>query len=816
MSSIFRHCVEKRFITFGHLVYQNHWIALCAVLLLVAGLTSQVSKIVLDTSTEGFLHNNDPILLAYNAFREQFGRDELVLLTVEAPDVFDRTFLEKFRELHDVLYNTVPYLDDITSLINARNTQGKANELIVDDLLKQWPEDELALKSIKTKAMANPLYRHLILNDAGTITTILLKTDAFTRSDSDDDVLAGFDDVTHTLDSTTAEAMRIPLTDIQNSEIVMAVRTVIERYQADDFRIFLAGTPVVTDELKRSMQANVKKFLLMAVATIALLLFLLFRRISGVLMPLLTVVLSLLSTLGIMGLAGIPFKLPTQILPSFLLAVGVGASIHLLAVFFRHLQTLHNDNSANCDPSKLQEEAITFALGHSGPAIVMTSLTTAAGLASFATAKVAPISDLGVIAALGVLISLLYTLVLLPALFAIFPLRIQTSLAVNNRHGKMDRLMRAIANFSTTHSKPVLIVSLILVFVAVIGITNVRFSHKPYEWLPASHPVRQATNFVNENMRGSSSLEVVVNPGRENSFYEPAVMQGLETLSHEVAAISHGELFVGKSISLADVLKEINQALNEGRKDAYIIPQDRDLIAQEFLLFENSGSDDLEDFVDSRFSKVRFTVKMPLVDSVLYSDFIDDLMARFQRVFGENVEITVTGIVAILSRTIHASMNSMMQSYVIAALVIFAMMILFIGNLRLGLISMIPNLTPIVFTLGLMGWLHLPLDLFTMLIGSIAIGLTVDDTIHFMHNYRRYHDDTNDVAEAVRQTLLTTGQAMLVTTVVLSVGFFLYLFADLSILRNFGLLTGATIIFALLADFFLAPALLAELDRPLA
>jgi predicted RND superfamily exporter protein len=126
---------------------------------------------------------------------------------------------------------------------------------------------------------------------------------------------------------------------------------------------------------------------------------------------------------------------------------------------------------------------------------------------------------------------------------------------------------------------------------------------------------------------------------------------------------------------------------------------------------------------------------------------------------------------------------------------------------------MIPNLTPIILTLGVMGWLGLPLDLFTMLIGSIAIGLAVDDTIHFMHNYRRYHHETGDVQEAVRQTLLTSGRAMFVTTVVLSIGFFLYMFANLSNLVNFGLLTGFTIIMALLADFFLAPALMAVLHK---
>ena len=170
-------------------------------------------------------------------------------------------------------------------------------------------------------------------------------------------------------------------------------------------------------------------------------------------------------------------------------------------------------------------------------------------------------------------------------------------------------------------------------------------------------------------------------------------------------------------------------------------------------------------------------------------------------------------MIALLSRTMSATILTLSESYAIAAVVITLMMILLIGNVRMGLVSMIPNLTPIILTIGLMGWLDLPMDLFTILIGSIAIGLAVDDTIHFMHNFRRYHLATGDVAQAVRQTLTTAGRAMLVTTAVLSIGFFLYMFSSLSNLFNFGLLTGFTILMALLADFFLAPALMAAMDE---
>jgi len=811
MGTTLRHRIEDGFAAFGSLIYHNHWKTLFLVAALVAGLVSQLPKLVLDTSTEGFLHEKDPTLIDYNKFREQFGRDELILLTVQSKDVFAPEFLQKLRALHRELVDNTPYLDDITSLINARNTRGSKGELLVEDLLENWPLDKQQLAEIKQRALANPTYRNMLLSDDATITTVVLKTDAYVSEQGMDDALAGFDEGAMELDP-TAIAERKPLSDEQNSEVVQKVNAIAAKYQADDFHIYLAGSPVVTDYLKKSMQSNMRKFMGMALIAISIFLFLLFRRISGVILPLLTVILSLLSTMGLMAIAGIPVKIPTQILPSFLLAVGIGASVHLMAVFFQRLQHLH-EGKERTESDSHKEAAISYALGHSGLAIVMTSLTTAAGLASFAGAEVAPISDLGIVASIGVMISLLFTLVLTPALLSVLPLMAKTSESSAVRHQRMDNLMLGIANFATRRSGLILVISAVVMVFGLSGAMQVKFSHKPFEWLPLDNPSRIATDFVNENMRGASTVEVVVDSGEKNGFYKPERMQGLAKLGDEVSTIVQGELYVGKTLSLADILKEINQALNENRKAFYTIPDDRQLIAQEFLLFENSGSDDLEDFVDSQFSKTRFTIKMPWADAILYKDFLDDVESRFRRVFGDDISITLTGINALLSRTMSATIYSMAESYVIAAVVITLMMILLIGNIRIGLVSMLPNLTPIILTLGLMGWLHLPLDLFTMLIGSIAIGLAVDDTIHFMHNYRRYHHDTGDVDEAVRRTLLSTGRAMFATTVVLATGFFLYMGADMSNLRNFGLLTGFTIIVALLADFFLAPALMKQMHR---
>jgi len=808
MSLSIREQFERGFQKATISIYSNPKKALLGLLLLFLAMASGMPKVTIDTSTEGFLHDDDPILIEYNNFRAQFGRDEMVQLTIVSNQIFSENFMDRLKQLHNELETEVPHLNDITSLINARKTVGDEGSLIVEDLLERWPQNRQQWQAVKREAMANPVYTNLLLSEDGNITTIAIKTDAYSSAGVDDDPLAmldagtGFDD-----EETTSIEERPFLSDAENSALVRKIKDIVSGYQQDDFKIYLAGSPVVTETLKSSMTSSMARFVVMAISTIALILFLMFRRLSGVILPLLTVLITVISTIGLMSHMSIAIKLPTQILPSFLLAVGVGASVHLLAIFYQRLQ--HNQNSGH--PKGDAQEAIGYASGHSGLPILMTSLTTAAGLASFAGSDVAPVSELGIFAAVGVMISFVYTLVLTPALMGLFKVKALATKANSDNKPTitlLDRFLDWVTRFSIHNSGKIIVASLLFLALSLSLALQARFSHEPFTWLPEDNPARIATDFVNDNMKGASSAEIIIDTGHENGLYDPAVMAGLSQLGQDVEKIATEQLYVGKSQSVADLLKEIHKALNENRDEFYTTPDDRELIAQEFLLFENSGSDDLEDLVDNQFQKARFTAKMPWVDSIYYGDFVDNLHEMFSSVLGTGVIITVTGMAVLLGQTVVAAIYSMSEGYILAGGIITFMMILLIGNIRLGLLSMIPNLAPIIVILGIMGLFDLPLDLFTMLIGSIAIGLAVDDTIHFMHNYRRYYSQYGDLERAIKETLHTSGRAMLVTTIVLSTGFFLYIFSSLNNLFNFGILTGLTIIMALLSLFFLAPALL--------
>ncbi len=792
-----RNRLENSLEKLAHTTFRHRLLSIFCVMVIVVAFASQVPKITLDFSTEGFLHKKDPSILTYNAFRDQFGRDEVVIIAIEPPQVFNTDFFTWLKTLHEDIEENVPYLEDVTSMINARNTRGNDDELIVEDLLETFPTDDTAMASLKQRVVSNPMYKNLLISEDGGTTAMVIKTQNYSSIGKETDVLAGFEAGDDDMGSTDPQSVTSAyLSNEENSAVIMAIQSVMEKHARDDTRMYLAGSPAVTHSLKASMMRDMRKFVMLAVMTIAVFLFVMFRRISGVVLPLMVVVCSLISTLGLMAFLGTPIKLPTQILPSFLLAVCVGASVHILAIFFHRFQATGD-----------KETSIAYALGHSGLACIMTHITTAAGLLSFSTSQIAPIADIGLYASFGVVIALVYTLVLLPALLAALPLKQRRPLAGGSEPAIMDRSLQWVARFSTQRPVLILVIACLVLAVSIPMIFRIRFGHDVLRWFPENNIVRVATEQIDRKMRGTVNLEIIIDTGKENGLYDPLILNRLEKAATHIETLDYGEVFAGKAWSLTAILKEINQALNENQAAYYRIPQNRDVIAQEYLLFENSGSDDLEDMVDSQFSIARFTVKAPFTDALKYQQLMMDVGSYFDEVF-QDVTLQITGMMPLLFRTLSNVMVSMAMSYVIAFVIITLLMILLIGGLRIGLLSMIPNITPILVMLGVMGALSFPMDAFTMMVGSIAIGLAVDDTIHFMHNFRRYYEEKGDPVWAVQETLHTTGRAMLVTTVVLSIGFFIFMFADMKNIFNFGFLTGLTIVLALLSDYFIAPALM--------
>ena len=794
-SGEFTHGLESSLGQLGRAVQAHPWFALLGVALFFSVLASPVRHIQTGASFDAMLRKDDPARVQYDAFRERFGRDELLLLAFRPADVFDAEFLNTLRAIHLEMENEVPYVAEVTSLINVRETRGTEDGLVVDDLLADWPEGEADLAALRERVLSNKLYRNFIISEDGRATIMVIEPQYHGGELGTSEALDGFDDEV----VETATTQQPSLEAEQNDAMWEGVRAVLARHARPDIEVHGAGSFIMIQTLIKFMLEDMQIFSSLAILVIAIALFLMFRRVSAVVLPLVIVIMGVVSTIGLMARTGAELGMGTQLLPSFLLAVGVGYSVHILSIFY---QSLDQDGLE-------QNEAMVHALEHSGPAVLFTGLTTAGGMISFAAAPMTPVQSLGIYAPVGIFLACIYTLIVLPAVFALVPIRRRPD---QGRNDWIERLLLRCGGFAVDHPVPILAANRVAIVIALAWVPKLVVSHDPVAWLPEDHPSRTGIEFVDRQMGGSMSLELLIDTGTENGLHDPQALQAVDRTTRRMLNVELDGMQISKATSLAEVVKEINQALNENAESAYTIPSDKALVAQELLLFENSGTDDLEDVVDSQFSLGRLSLRAPWAEASHYHEFVDLIFLQSEglSLFGE---VHFTGMMVIMARSTIAVIESIIRSYGLALLIITPLMMLLIGSLRIGAASMVPNLSPIIVVLGTMAVLGITLDMFTMLVGGVALGLVVDDTVHFMHTFRRCYTETANVRDAVRETLRTTGRALVCTTLVLSAGFLIYIFSSLAGLVRFGSLTAFAIITALLLDVFLSPALMSLLLR---
>lgn len=786
---------EAGFEVWAGIVARNRFVVIALALATVGAFATQLSELQLDTSTESYLLDGDPVRVAYNEMREQFGRDQVVVVALEPPEIFDREFLLYLQELHQALEDGVPYVERLTSLVNIRSVEGRGEELIVGDLLEEFPQTTDDIEALRRRVMSTPSYLGGVISTDGSITSIIIETDAYS-SLGEFDALSEFEDeISEEVDAAGREF----ITPAENSEVVEAVKAVVADHHRAEFRVRITGSAMLTHEISMAMQREVPRFLVASLVIIAVALYVLFRRIAPCVIALVVVLLSMLGTLGTVGALGNPMSILSQILPSFLLAVGVGYSVHLFAIYFQRF-----------DAGGSAQESLVEALRHSGPPIMMTALTTIAGLASFLAAEMPPIREFGKTAIVGVGWTLFLNLTLLPALIGVLPMRMRAPTAASE---VSSRVLRWVGMTSAQHPWKAVAICAVLGVVSVSSALSLRASNNPIKYLSPDSTFRQDFEYLNRRLGATMSFELQIDAREENALYRPDVLNRINALAPYFAEFNLNGHTLGKTTSIVDIAKETHQALNQNNPDFYAIPQDRKLIAQELLLFENSGSDDVERVVDSQFRMARYSVSSPFEDGNVMALVARKIQAEIGGILGPDIDAVVTGTATLIARSVDATSRSLMRTYGLALAVITPLMVLLIGSLRSGLVSMAPNVLPIVLTLGLMPMVGINLDLFTMMVGCISIGLAVDDTLHFIHGFRARFADTGDPYLAIEQTLETTGRALLFTSVVLSIGFLVLTMSSMSNLAALGLLTAFSVSMAFILDIIVTPALLILVTR---
>ena len=797
-----RQRVEEAFGRWADVVLGHRGLVVGASLLLVCFLATGLPSLRIESTFESYLPQDNQARRLYEEFRQQFGSGERVVLLLRPTKLYDVEFLAELRTLHLALEAELPYLDDVVSLVNARYLIGTRDALTSERLLDPLPQNETDLARLRSRVRSNPLYRNVLVAEDESATAILIELDGRGAGFEDlqvDDVLSGFSDV-------ASEAMAVPRGEMldteQSAHLVRALEKIVAEHAPRSAQLFVAGTPLLAHRLGEAFTSDILFFVGASLACTAVLLLMLFRNGWAVVHPLSVVGLSVVGTLGWMGWCDIPVTAVTEILPSLLVAVGVGDAVHVQAMFYKRREQGDGVRAS-----------VRWAIDHSGLAVLLTSVTTAASMAAFQVAELQPIRDLGRAAPVGVGLALLLSMTLLPAMLSM------TAMDARPRSGsswqpipRIDRGLQWLGGLGMQHPKRVVGIAALLWLLAGVGASSLHFSQDDLRWLPEDEPIRLATEELNRRMHGAEPFELLVEVADGWDLREPAILEAVAEIERRASDLEIGPVRVAQSLSLVDAIEETHRALGDDPAAPLELPRSRAAISQELLLFESAAPEDLEDLASSDLRTARIAMLVPFVDALYYprfgravSDIARDVLE--ERHLTDRMTITPTGLLTLAGETFELLFVSMARSYAIAFGVIGLLMLLLVGDLKLGLLSMLPNLTPVLLILGLMGWFGAALDISSMLVGGILIGVVVDDTIHFAHNFARYRLESGCARDAIQRTLETTGRAMLVTSILLSVGFFAFTGATLSNIAAFGVLCGTGVIFAFFADVVMFPAL---------
>jgi predicted RND superfamily exporter protein len=743
-------------------VLRRRWPVLVGLALVTALFAFQIPRIALRISPEGMVVLGHPDTLYYAHYVEEFGTDEIVLIELFAQDVFSSKVLATVFRLTEQIqgYESVKR---VLSLASVNDIRGSPEGVEIAPFLTGLPETADELEAVRAQVHANPLLSGNLVSRDDRCTLVLVELD-LRKEDFPE----------------------------KRKELVRRILELVDRERTEEVEFYVAGFPVVSTVLTTMLIEDQRVFVPTIALLIVLTLCISFRSFWGVLLPMLTIAVSLIWVLGFLVLAGKTVEIITNVLPPLILVIAIADSVHILAHYQEELE-------GNGNPQEVLLDATAYIL----TPCFLTSLTTAIGFGSLMVSRVEGIRNLGLLASFGALAAFVISITLVPILLSLLPAR-SVRRQVRRRRSVLDRVLACLAGFNESNQTRVLLATFFFVVVAVTGLFRLKVETTLIEYLKDGNPLVRAVRHIESHLTGTSTLDVVFTFDGPEAVKEPGNLAKVEELARHLLA----RPVVTDCFSLADILKRMNQVFHGGDPFYYRLPESREEIAQYLLLYSMSGEEeDLARYVDDDYQTAVLTSRLKTVSSAQMDRFIREVKEHIRREFPE-LDIEVTGISVLVTDSIDAIVRGQTQSLGLAVGIISLIMVALLGSFRLGLLSMVPTVIPILGTLGLMGWVGIPINTATAVISCVAIGIAVDDTIHYMSRFRKEFLKEPNEAVAAFRSLTSTGRAMYLTSFILTAGFLVLVFSHFKPIIYFGFLMAVTMVSALAGDMILLPVLL--------
>lgn len=718
----------------------------------------------IDNDLTAWFSVDDPIYQDYQRFSDEFGGTRTVIIAIEAPSrerLFSR---EGFAFLDKVS-------GDIERVQTVQRVSSLATATVVDALPSLGPDDDGGLdvrrlvddldaagpEAVGQRAVDDELFRGDLVSADGTVTALILFFDE-TR----------IDDV--------------------RAEVLTEIRTLVDAQLPEGFVAHYNGSLEITEWYNRVTLSNQTTFTPPIFILTLGALWVMFRSWRKTALAFFAILVSLLWTLGLYDLFGFSYNVLSSMIVPLVVVLAISDDVHLL----QHYEIERRGRS--------HKDAFITTVKHLTAPLFGASATTALGMLSLATSQVVAVREFGMGAAVGVMVDFAISLVLVPTLLGWVH---EESAPAPQETWFLDPLRR-VAMFATSHARAVVAVVAVLAAVAGVGMSKLRVDTNHINFFSEQHELYKSAQVIDNQLAGIYTFQVFLE-GEPDAMKQPDILKRMDRLSDALEALP----FVRKASSLADYVKRVHRELNDGKPGAFVVPDTSAEIAQELLVFGlgDEGRAELERVAASDFSRAQITVKLASMSSDLVFEQVTEADRIAQAMFRDTgVTVTVTGSGRLFSVLDRYLVRSQISSFATAFVTVFAVIFLVFRSWKFGLLSIAPNLLPVLAVFGVMGWLGISLNVATVMVASVALGVVDDDTIHFISRYRRETRDGATTDEAIAIATTQEGRAALTTAIVNSCAFAVLTLSSYRPTAWFGGLLALTMVVAFLAEVFILPA----------
>ena len=699
-----------------------------------------------DEST--WMDEDDRARVDYDRFRDLFGSDRFIVVAYETPDAFRRSEIE-YLDYLTMRLDGLPHISEVTSLTTLEEGVVTRSGSVTRQFLRcaDAPCTERERNELENRIAGNPFVDGILISGDRHMLAIFLKVES-------------------TLDGATYRA----ITDALQVSLDYETRLTGRHF-------YYGGGPVYDAKINAIMERDVKVFTPLVLLLSGVVLYMLFRSWRAVTLTLLAVILAMIWTFGLKATTASPVTPVSTTLVALIIIIGVANSVHFISHYRLELSR-----------SPSTEQAMLHTFSRAGPPCFLTSLTTAIGFASLMVSDIPLIRHLGMYAGFGILSAFALTIVLLPA--GLRGVNVPTAMGKER-----SRIWSSTGSFVVQHSRMVIIGWMVLAALVALGILKVQVEPSMTEYLKPDSAVRQAADVIDERLAGSSSIELLLE-GPSGSFEDASVLREIDRLQNSIENRAH----VAKSTSPVDFMEQ----LNDGHLPGSDIAAERAFIH----LTQSDVGAFQEYYVAGDVDSVRVSLRTKQMQLIQRESIVREV-EEFAHENLAGFSLTVTGGEGLVNEITVDVVRTQVLSVVIAVTVILALMLLFFGP-RGAMAAILPNVTPIVILFGIMGLAGFELNIATITVAAICIGLVVDDTIHYFSHFRRLVAQTGDPDTAAVEALHEVGTALAFTSLTLAVGFCVFTLSESAFLVQFGVLAMIALITAFGADITMGPAILSR------